>query len=302
MYTLILHIFLTVSDLADSNYSKQDLDLFWSNFSTPLILMQSLLTNQLYLPHCPLSQIWLLLSMQSNLPYWNNIGSWFKLVMIVDKSNSVVTICMLMVRFLGRLLMVSSNVLWTISFIHHNLSSIKVISQLHLLQWINNNYLMLISQRMFPHSLPDNILKQNLLTPIFDNKTYNLTGFKVISLNCQSIRSTARRARLRALVYEHSPDIIIGYEWQIDNSYSSAEVFPPGYCVFRKDHCEGAGGVFICIKENLSASAIPSLDTDAEIIWAKIDISKRNPIFICSFYRPPNNLLQPLVKLHESLS
>ena len=155
---------------------------------------------------------------------------------------------------------------------------------------------------MFPHSLPDNILKQNHLTPISDNKTYNLTGLKVISLNCQSIRSTARRARLHALVYEHSPNIIIGCESQIDNSYSSTEVFPPGYCVLRKDHCEGAGGVFICIKENLSASAIPSLDTDAEIIWAKIDISKRNPIFICSFYRPPNNLLQPLVKLHESLS
>ena len=61
-------------------------------------------------------------------------------------------------------------------------------------------------------------------------------------------------------------------------------------------------GVFICIKGNLSVSAIPSLDTVAEIIWAKIDILKRNPILICSFYRPPNNLLQPFVKLHESLS
>ena len=97
-------------------------------------------------------------------------------------------------------------------------------------------------------------------------------------------------------------NIIIGYKSQIANSYSSTEVFPPGYCVFRKDHCEGAGGVFICIKENLSASAIPSLDTDAKIIGARIDISKRNPFFICSFYRPPHNLLQPLVKLHESLS
>ena len=52
-------------------------------------------------------------------------------------------------------------------------------------------------------------------------------------------------------------------------------------------------------EETLSAN---EEDTDAEIIWAKIDISKRNPIFICSFYRPPNNLLQPLVKLHESLN
>ena len=67
---------------------------------------------------------------------------------------------------------------------------------------------------------------------------------------------------MHVLVYEYSPDIIIGCESQIDNSYSSAEVFPPGYCVFRKDRCEGAGGVFICIKENLSVSTISSLDTD----------------------------------------
>ena len=64
---------------------------------------------------------------------------------------------------------------------------------------------MLISQQMFPHSLPDNILKQNHSTSIFDNKTYDFTGLKVISLNCPSMRSTARRARLRAPVYEHSP-------------------------------------------------------------------------------------------------
>ena len=56
--------------------------------------------------------------------------------------------------------------------------------QHHLLQWINNNYLMLISQQMFPHSLPDNILKQNHST---SNETYDFTGLKVISLNCQGI-------------------------------------------------------------------------------------------------------------------
>ena len=44
--------------------------------------------------------------------------------------------------------------------------------------------------------------------------------------------------------------------------------------MFRKDHCEGASGVFICIKEALSASEIQSLDTDAEIVWVKIDVFK----------------------------
>lgn len=62
----------------------------------------------------------------------------------------------------------------------------------------------------------------------------------------------------------------------IDNSYNSAEVFAPGYCncVFRKDHCGGADSVFICIKDTLHISVIPSLDTGAEI---KIDILEGNP-------------------------
>ena len=64
---------------------------------------------------------------------------------------------------------------------------------------------------------------------------------------------------------------------------------------------KSADGVFICIKETLSPSAILSLDTDAEIVWAKIDVPKENPILICSFCRPPNNLLQPLIQLQESL-
>ena len=122
-----------------------------------------------------------------------------------------------------------------------------------------------------------------------------------MSLNCCSIRSIARRARFHALVHEHLPDIILGCESQIDQSYSSTEVFPAGYCVLRKDCYNGAGGVFICVKDTLSMSAVPSLDTSAELVWAKISLPNKNPVFICSFYRPPNNLLDPLIQLQESL-
>jgi len=48
-------------------------------------------------------------------------------------------------------------------------------------------------------------------------------------------------------------------------------------------------------------SAVPSLDTCAELIWAKINFPNKNPILICSFYRPPNNLLEPLFQLQESV-
>ena len=77
------------------------------------------------------------------------------------------------------------------------------------------------------------------------------------------------------MVYKHLPDIIIGYQSQIDNWYNSAEVAISCrlLCIYvhRKDCCKGADGVFtqtvcICIKDTLSASAISSLDTDADII------------------------------------
>ena len=42
---------------------------------------------------------------------------------------------------------------------------------------------------------------------------------------------------------QHSSDIVVRFKLQIDNSYNSAEVFLPDYCVFGKDRCEGAGGV-----------------------------------------------------------
>ena len=79
-------------------------------------------------------------------------------------------------------------------------------------QRINSNHLMLLSQQMFIHSLPDNLLKLNQSTSIFDSKIYNFSSLKILSLSCQSIRSAARRARFCALVYEHLLDIIIGCE------------------------------------------------------------------------------------------
>ena len=73
-----------------------------------------------------------------------------------------------------------------------------------------------------------------------------------------------------AIVQEHQPDIIIGCESQIDQSYNSSEVFPKGYHVFHKDCCEGGGGVFTCVNNEFSVSEVPSLDKDAELVWVKL--------------------------------
>ena len=52
---------------------------------------------------------------------------------------------------------------------------------------------------------------------------------KVISINCCSLRSSSRRARLSGLIHEHEPDIKVGCESHLDNSYLSSEIFPADF-------------------------------------------------------------------------
>ena len=87
-----------------------------------------------------------------------------------------------------------------------------------------------------------------------------------MSLNCCSLRSSGKRAHFQALIEEHNPHIICGCESHLDSSYYNAEIFPPTYTVLRKDRVEGAGGVFLCVKEGLDVSEEPELDVNAEII------------------------------------
>ena len=47
------------------------------------------------------------------------------------------------------------------------------------------------------------------------------------------------------MVDEHKPDIIIGCETHLDETYTSSEVFPQSYSIIRKDRCCGGGGVFL---------------------------------------------------------
>ncbi len=122
---------------------------------------------------------------------------------------------------------------------------------------------------------------------------------KVLSLNCCSLRSQGRRARLQGLVDEHQPDILIGCESHLDDNYPSSEVFPPGFAIFRKDRTYGGGGVFLGLKDHFVATGETSLDVRSELVWAKVRFAGRNPLHICSFYRVPNS--ESLSQLRESL-
>ena len=88
-------------------------------------------------------------------------------------------------------------------------------------------------------------------------------------------------------------------------SYLSSEIFSSHFNVVRIDHNEGGGGVFIAYNSYISIIEEPSLTGDVEMIWAKLcTISNHTPIYICicSFYKPPNSLTNPIINHRASLS
>ena len=58
-------------------------------------------------------------------------------------------------------------------------------------------------------------------------------NLRTLVVNCQSI--TNKQAQLQTTVDYTNPDLIFGTESHLDSSYSDAEIFPPGYTIYRKD-------------------------------------------------------------------
>ena len=106
---------------------------------------------------------------------------------------------------------------------------------------------------------------------------------------------------MEGLIHEHSPDVIVGCESHLDSTYTSSKVFPPGYTVIHKDRSLGGGGVFLCFHEALPVIKKPLFSSDPEAVWAKLTFTRMSPIYICSFYRPPNTDTTPLTQLQTTL-
>jgi hypothetical protein len=79
---------------------------------------------------------------------------------------------------------------------------------------------------------------------------------------------------LKAILFEHKPEIVIGTETWLNSSIQDSELFPPDFAVFRKDRPDGYGGILIAIK-NLSAHLLDDLNTDSECIWVKVECNPR---------------------------
>ena len=97
------------------------------------------------------------------------------------------------------------------------------------------------------------------LLPCTDNPKNNLdqldnnnnSNLNIAIINCQSV--VAKRACFHNFIAEHNPHIIAGCESWLSSSIQSAEVFPNGLKVYRRDRSDGYGGVFVACKDSLDS-------------------------------------------------
>ena len=80
----------------------------------------------------------------------------------------------------------------------------------------------------------------------------------------------------------------------------SYKLFPKNYAIFCKDHNVDEGGVFVATSDRIISYEIPDLDTDCEIVWAGLHFSGSKPLYLASFYKPPNTTSWPLETLASS--
>ena len=137
----------------------------------------------------------------------------------------------------------------------------------------------------------------NLLTlspaqsPIVNvNSTGNHTNEAILLsslvLNCQSLVS--KKESFMNLLDLHHPDIVFGSESWLKPNILSTEVFPPGYMVYRKDHSDGYGGIFIACRNVLSSFEVPVI-SDVELVACQIQLADHSSLIVCSIYCPPSS-------------
>ena len=101
---------------------------------------------------------------------------------------------------------------------------------------------------------------------------------KVMILNCCNIQSSRKNIKFRALVDTHSPDVILGTEFHIDNSIKTAEAFPESYQITRNDRDLNGGGVFTAVHTLFVSAEETSLTTECEITWSKLSLNGSKPL------------------------
>jgi hypothetical protein len=76
----------------------------------------------------------------------------------------------------------------------------------------------------------------------------------LLQVNCRSIYNKV--LEFWNLVDTYNPDIIIGMESWLREEIGNTEIFRADFTTFRRDRHTRGGGVFICVKNNLTCSEL----------------------------------------------
>ena len=63
---------------------------------------------------------------------------------------------------------------------------------------------------------------------------------------------------------------MFGCETWLNKKIETLEILPDNYTVYIKDRSSKGGGVLLAIKNSINFPMQTDLDTDGELIWAKI--------------------------------
>ncbi|VDI45583.1 Hypothetical predicted protein [Mytilus galloprovincialis] len=90
-------------------------------------------------------------------------------------------------------------------------------------------------------------------------------------------------------------------ETWIDPSITDNQIFPPNYNIYRNDRNIQGGGVLIAINSDHLSTPVPELQTNCEIVWAKISLAGNKDMYLASYYNPKTANEESLEELGLSL-
>jgi hypothetical protein len=128
-----------------------------------------------------------------------------------------------------------------------------------------------------------------------------------MTVNCRSLRSQQQKNELTTLIDTYKPHIIHATETHLDKTISIVEIIDTNiYEVCRKDRVFKPGheerGVLNLVRKDLLSTADITLDTDCEILWNKIELKSRKPLYTGCYYRQPDNNIDVVESLNTSLT
>ena len=112
-----------------------------------------------------------------------------------------------------------------------------------------------------------------------------MNNLKILAMNANSI--SGKLNVIRCYVATYKPSIVSICETKICDKFDDNELLGNEFTVWRKDRCQGAGGVLIAVRNDIDAKILKSHSGPGESITITLQIHDKIIFNIVTFYRPP---------------